>query len=178
MGGDVADGRSHQYYADPSNRVLVASGRCVRHASWEELPERLRFLETHRVALWDVPPSAERVSCAHQSEPGSWSEPTHSNGARSSPDDRSDVLQTGCRRPDEPGPDPRHDHSVSTARIIVTLTEPDYAGSYVVVERRQDGSLVLEPESVDAVIDQFADRVLTAAEQDEMFRRLDAAAAR
>lgn len=59
----------------------------------------------------------------------------------------------------------------------MTLTEPDYAGSYVVVERRQDGSLVLEPESVDAVIDQFADRVLTAAEQDEMFRRLDDAAA-
>lgn len=67
---------------------------------------------------------------------------------------------------------------MSTARIVVTLTEPDYAGSYVVVERRQDGSLVLEPESVDAVIDQFADRVLTAAEQDEMFRRLDATAGR
>ncbi len=65
---------------------------------------------------------------------------------------------------------------MSTARIVVTLTEPDFAGSYVVVERRRDGSLVLEPESVDAVIDQFADRVLTATEQDEMFRRLDAAA--
>lgn len=60
----------------------------------------------------------------------------------------------------------------------MTLTEPDYAGSYIVVERRQDGSLVLEPESVDAVIDHFADRTLTAAEQDEMFRRLDAAADR
>lgn len=57
------------------------------------------------------------------------------------------------------------------------LTEPDYAGSYVVVERRQDGSLVLEPESVDALVEEFADRVLTEAEQDEMFRRLDAAAA-
>lgn len=67
---------------------------------------------------------------------------------------------------------------MSTARIVVTLTEPDYAGSYIVVERRQDGSLVLEPESVDAVIDHFADRTLTAAEQDEMFRRLDAAADR
>jgi len=65
---------------------------------------------------------------------------------------------------------------MSTARIVITLTEPDFAGSYVVVERRRDGSLVLEPESVDAVIDQFADRVLTATEQDEMFRRLDTAA--
>lgn len=58
------------------------------------------------------------------------------------------------------------------------LTEPDYAGSYVVVERRQDGSLVLEPESVDTVIEEFADRVLSEAEHDDMFRRLDAAADR
>lgn len=67
---------------------------------------------------------------------------------------------------------------MATARAIVKLTEPDYAGSYVVVERRQDGSLVLEPESVDAVIAEFAERVLTEAEHDEMFRRLDAAADR
>lgn len=67
---------------------------------------------------------------------------------------------------------------MSTVRAIVKLTEPDYAGSYVVVERRQDGSLVLEPESVDTVIEEFADRVLSEAEHDDMFRRLDAAADR
>lgn len=67
---------------------------------------------------------------------------------------------------------------MSAARVIVNLTEPEIAGSYVVVERRRDGSLVLEPESVDAVIEAFADRVLTEAEHDEMFRRLDAAADR
>jgi hypothetical protein len=50
---------------------------------------------------------------------------------------------------------------MSAARPIVKLTEPDYAGSYVVVERRQDGSLVLEPESVDALVEEFADRVIT-----------------
>ncbi len=67
---------------------------------------------------------------------------------------------------------------MSAARAIVKLTEPDYAGSYVVVERRQDGSLVLEPESVDALVEEFADRVITEAEQDDMFRRLDVAADR
>jgi hypothetical protein len=46
--------------------------------------------------------------------------------------------------------------TMSTARIVVALTDPEYAGSYVDVERRQDGSLVLEPASVDAVIDHFA----------------------
>lgn len=67
---------------------------------------------------------------------------------------------------------------MSASRAIVQLTEPGLAGSYVVVERRQDGSLVLEPESVDAVVKEFADRVLTEVEQDDMFRRLDAAADR
>lgn len=67
---------------------------------------------------------------------------------------------------------------MSAARSIVKLTEPGLAGSYVVVERRHDGSLVLEPESVDAVVEEFADRVLTEVEQDDMFRRLDAAADR
>lgn len=67
---------------------------------------------------------------------------------------------------------------MSTARATVKLTEPSFEGSYVVVERRCDGSLVLEPESVDAVVEEFADRVLTEAEQDEMFRRLAFAADR
>jgi len=60
----------------------------------------------------------------------------------------------------------------------VTLIEPDFAGSYVVVEWRQDGLLVLEPKSVNAVVEEFADRVLTEAEHDDVFRRLDAAADR
>jgi hypothetical protein len=61
---------------------------------------------------------------------------------------------------------------------VVRLNEPEFKRSYVVVERRPDGSLVLVPESVDAVVDAFADRVLDEAEQDEMFARLDAAADR
>lgn len=63
-------------------------------------------------------------------------------------------------------------------RAIVKLTEPEFAGSYVVVERRADGSLILEPESVEAVVEQFADRVLSEDEQNDMFRRLDVAAER
>jgi hypothetical protein len=58
------------------------------------------------------------------------------------------------------------------------LNEPGFAGSYVVVERRVDGSLVLVPETVNAVVDAFADRILDEAGQDEMFARLDAAADR
>lgn len=68
--------------------------------------------------------------------------------------------------------------SMTAARVTVKLTEPEIAGSYVVVERRTDGSLILEPESVDGVIEELADRVLTEAEHDDMFRRLDAAADR
>jgi hypothetical protein len=38
------------------------------------------------------------------------------------------------------------------SRVKVTLSEAGVAGDYVVVERREDGSLVLEPDtSVDAI---------------------------
>lgn len=58
------------------------------------------------------------------------------------------------------------------------LSESGYAGSYVVIERRQDGTLVLAPESVDSVVADFADRVLSEDEHEELFRRLDTAADR
>jgi hypothetical protein len=62
-----------------------------------------------------------------------------------------------------------------TTPAVVTLTEPDFAGSYVVVERRPDGALVLLPETVNAVVDALAERVLDETEQENMFMRLDAA---
>lgn len=61
------------------------------------------------------------------------------------------------------------------ARATVKLTEPEFAGSYVVTEQRPDGSLVLEPETVDEVVSDLADHALSEDEQDEMFRRLDVA---
>jgi hypothetical protein len=57
----------------------------------------------------------------------------------------------------------------------VTLSEPGVAGSYVVAERRADGTLVLRPESSDEVAEQFADRPLSEAELEESLDRLDAA---
>lgn len=60
----------------------------------------------------------------------------------------------------------------------VTLTEPAIAGSYVVAEQREDGTLVLRPESSDEVIEQFADRALSEDAMLEAFDRLHAAAAR
>jgi hypothetical protein len=63
-------------------------------------------------------------------------------------------------------------------RATVKLTEPEFAGSHVVTEKRADGSLVLEPETVDDVVSEMADRPLSEEQQDEMFRRPDAAADR
>lgn len=60
----------------------------------------------------------------------------------------------------------------------VTLTEPAIAGSYVVAEQREDGTLVLRPESSDEVIEQFAGRALSEDGVLEAFDRLHAAAAR
>ena len=57
----------------------------------------------------------------------------------------------------------------------VTLTEEPLAGSYVVAEQRDDGTLVLRPETSEEVIEQFADRVLSEGELLESFDRLDAA---
>ena len=58
----------------------------------------------------------------------------------------------------------------------VTLTEPAIAGSYVVAEQRDDGTLVLRPESSQDVIDQFADRPLSDVDALEALDRLHAAA--
>jgi uncharacterized Ntn-hydrolase superfamily protein len=60
----------------------------------------------------------------------------------------------------------------------VTLTEPEIAGSYVVAEHRDDGTLVLRPETSDEVIEQFGDRTLSEGEVLEAFARLHAAAER
>ena len=68
--------------------------------------------------------------------------------------------------------------SMVASRATVQLTEPEFAGSYVVIEKRADGSLVLEPETVDEVVAGLADRPLSEGEQDALFRRLDAAADR
>jgi hypothetical protein len=61
------------------------------------------------------------------------------------------------------------------APMKVTLTEPGIAGSYDVVEQRDDGTLVLRPETSDEVIGQFANRPLSEAELTESFDRLDGA---
>lgn len=57
----------------------------------------------------------------------------------------------------------------------VTVNGPDLSGDYVVAEQRDDGTLVLRPESSDEVIDQFADRVLTEGEFLGSLDRLHAA---
>ena len=52
----------------------------------------------------------------------------------------------------------------------VTLTEPDVAGSYLVAEQRDDGTLVLEPlagPSEDELLERSGGRALT----DEEFNR-------
>ena len=60
----------------------------------------------------------------------------------------------------------------------VTVTGPDLTGSYAVAERRDDGTLVLRPETSDEVIEQFADRTLSEDELLESLDRLHAAAER
>ena len=57
----------------------------------------------------------------------------------------------------------------------VTLNEPGLAGSYVVAEQHDDGTLVLRPETSEEVIEQFADRPLVESELIESLDRLDAA---
>jgi len=51
-------------------------------------------------------------------------------------------------------------------------------GSYTVVEEREDGSMMLRPERVDEVIQEFADRPLDEAETEEALRRLHEATLR
>lgn len=60
----------------------------------------------------------------------------------------------------------------------VTLTDPALAGEYVVSEQREDGTLVLRPESSDEVIERFADRPLSGEEMLSSLERLSAAAER
>jgi regulator of RNase E activity RraA len=67
---------------------------------------------------------------------------------------------------------------VEARPLKVTLTEPDLAGSYVVADRRPDGTIVLRPEHSDEVIDQFADRPLSESEMLDSLERLHAAAKR
>ena len=81
------------------------------------------------------------------------------------------------RHPAEAGWRPCHNLSMTEHHTTVTLSEPGIAGSYVIAEQRADGSLLLRPETVDEVVDKFADRVLSEDEQEEMFRRLRAASA-
>ncbi len=52
----------------------------------------------------------------------------------------------------------------------VTVHGPDLSGDYVVAEQREDGTLVLRPETSEEVIEQYADRALT---EDEFLRSLD-----
>ncbi|MGI8596479.1 MAG: hypothetical protein ACR2LY_04250 [Thermoleophilaceae bacterium] len=62
--------------------------------------------------------------------------------------------------------------------VKVTLTEPEVAGSYVVAEHREDGTLILRPETSEEVIEQFADRTLEGHEALEALDRLHAATLR
>jgi hypothetical protein len=64
------------------------------------------------------------------------------------------------------------------APMRVTLTEPEIAGSYVVAEQRDDGTLVLRPETSEEVIERFADRTLSEDEVLDAFARMHAAAER
>lgn len=63
------------------------------------------------------------------------------------------------------------------SRTKVTLTEPGVAGSYVVAERRANGTLVLEPEreQLSAVIDQTRGKVFRDEEFIEHLERVAAA---
>lgn len=67
---------------------------------------------------------------------------------------------------------------MEAAPIKVTLTEPGLAGSYDVVEQRDDGTLVLRPETSDEVIEQFADRPLNEDQALEALDRLTEATLR
>lgn len=53
--------RQRQYYANPSNRFWLLLAGSFGAQVGNSYSERLRFLEKHRVALWDVLESAERA---------------------------------------------------------------------------------------------------------------------
>jgi TDG/mug DNA glycosylase family protein len=252
--------RQQRYYADPSNTFWSLLPAALGTPVGTSYPERLGFLATHRVALWDVLQSAERAgskdsaianpkandfddlfakfpglqrrafngtraetlwrkhirprATAPHNPPATTTLPSSSGtpGRHVLPDaekmarwrdflrssewawrwptaprfqGRRECRPTAALPAFEPRfwgarravpPYRRYGHPTSTARIVVTLVDPEHAGPYVVVEPRPDGSLVLEPGSVDAAIG--AERVRTVAERDEMFRSLAAAADR
>lgn len=56
-----------------------------------------------------------------------------------------------------------------------TVDGSELSGSYVVAEQRDDGTLVLRPETSDEVIEQHADRVLSEEEFLGSLDRLHAA---
>jgi hypothetical protein len=64
--------------------------------------------------------------------------------------------------------------------LVVDITAANASGGrlgrYKVVERRDDGSLLLEPEAVDDVIAETAERPLNGDEFIDALERLDAAA--
>jgi hypothetical protein len=66
--------------------------------------------------------------------------------------------------------------------LVVDITAANAAGGrlgrYKVVERHDDGSLLLAPESVDEVIAETAERPLNGDEFLDALARLDAAASR
>ncbi len=64
------------------------------------------------------------------------------------------------------------------APMKVTLTEPEVAGEYVVAEQREDGTLVLRPETSDEVIEQYASRDVSGDELIESLERQHQAALR
>jgi len=63
--------------------------------------------------------------------------------------------------------------------VDITATEPGGTrlGRYKVVERRQDGSLLLAPESVSEIVDEVAERPLSSEAFLDALERLDTAAA-
>lgn len=68
--------------------------------------------------------------------------------------------------------------TMKEAPMKVTVTGPELTGSYVVAEQRDDGTLVLRPETSEEVIGQFADRPLTESEALEALDRLTEASLR
>lgn len=53
--------RKQQYYADPSNHFWSLLARGFDATVGTSYPDRLKFLATHGIALWDVLESAERT---------------------------------------------------------------------------------------------------------------------
>jgi hypothetical protein len=158
--------------------------RATRVESWlrgyrAATPWRTDIVEIAHGALtylFDAAPTMDGLDVGDDRVVAEWSRSRRPDGPR----DRGRQLQpAGCRRCSAAQPD-RHARrgtisEMKEAPMKVTLTEPAIAGSYVVVEQRDDGTLVLRPETTDDVIEQFADRPLSDAEAIEALDRLHAA---